>query len=113
MKLIAVYNLMTDLRVIVFEAETAGAIRWWDKLNIVGAFECHPAIDQTSGYHAVIARDLSGLEAHMRARGASEQSLPASVALRAESHAAPSVWAALEVARAFRERAQADGWSIS
>jgi len=111
MKLLAAYNLMTDVRVFVFEAESAASIRWWDKLNTVGAFECHPALDQTSGYHAVMARDTDGLAAHMRTRAATDDAVSAGVELRTGSHAAPSVWAALEVARAFKERARAGGAS--
>jgi hypothetical protein len=113
MELVAAYNLLTDLRVIVFKAETIAAIRWWDKLNIVGSFECHPALDQTRGYLSVVARDLDEFAAHQRSRGVAEETIKTNVAFRAEAHQAPSVWSALEVARTFRERGQSDGWSPS
>src|SRR5437764_9334452 len=81
-KLIAAYNLLTDVRFIVFEATSIGAIRWLDKLNTVGRFECHPALDQTEGYQSVVDRDLDAFERFFRARGASEQSAKVQVAFR-------------------------------
>jgi hypothetical protein len=78
-------------------------------LNLVGSFECHPALDQTAGYHSVVNRDLEQFAAFMRARGAPPASIDAQVRFRSESHRAPNAWAALDVAGRFRERARAGG----
>jgi hypothetical protein len=106
MELVAAYNLMTDLRVIVFKAETIESIRWWDRLNLVGSFECHPALDQTEGYHSVVERDLERFAGFMRERGSPEAAIKRQVEFREHSYRAPSAIAALEVARQFRERAR-------
>src|SRR5579859_543046 len=66
--LVAAYNLLTNLRVIVFRAESLATIRWLDRLNLVGHFEAHPTLDQTLGYQAAFARDLAAFETFLSAR---------------------------------------------
>ena len=99
LRLVAAYNLLTDLRVIVFEAETIEAIRWLDRLNFVGHFECHPALDQTDGYQAAFDRDTDRIGAFLRARGTPERIVAREVSFRDRAIHAPTVWAALELAR--------------
>ncbi len=102
-KLVTAYNLLTDLRVFVFEAESIASIRWLDKLNMVGSFECHPALDQSEGYLAVVHRDLDEFARFQRGRGASEQSIAAQVAFRRAAMESPGIFDALRVAQARRD----------
>ncbi|HZU72258.1 MAG TPA: hypothetical protein VE990_05750 [Acidimicrobiales bacterium] len=94
-KLIAAYNLMTDLRVIVFEAESTATIRFLDRFNLVGRWSCHPCLDQTEGYRAAFARDLDAFEAFLRRRGASDAVIRRSVEHRRRAIEAESLEAAL------------------
>ena len=103
-ELVSAYNLMSDTRVIVFKAETIGAIRWLDKLNHVGRLECFPALDQSEGYRSVVNRDLDSFAGFIRARGASEDSIRAQVEFRQRAMNAPSVWAALDWAQEWQHR---------
>ncbi|MGO9452440.1 MAG: hypothetical protein ACLQDV_15580 [Candidatus Binataceae bacterium] len=103
-KLIAAYNLMTDLRVIVFEAESTESIRHLDRLNFIGHFECHPALDQTDGYRMVFARDTEGLGDFLRHHGLSEDVVKSEVAFRADSIKQPSIHAAIQFGRTYAER---------
>src|SRR6266536_2466979 len=96
-KLIAAYNLLTDQRVIVFEADTIGAIRWLDKLNMIGRFEAHPALDQTEGYRSVVERDPEAFRRFQAARGGSPPGIDHQVEMRRRAMEAPNVWAALEL----------------
>lgn len=101
-ELVAAYNLLSDLRVIVFKAETIGSVRWLDKLNMVGKLECFPALDQTEGYRSVVGRDLQQFAAFSRARGAGEEAIEAAVNGRERAMNSPSVWAALDWAEEWR-----------
>lgn len=103
-ELVNAYNLMSDTRVIVFKAETIGAIRWLDKLNHVGTLECFPALDQTEGYRSVVDRDLDAFAAFSRARGANEEGIRAAVEFRGTAMNAPTVWAALDWAHEWQHR---------
>lgn len=95
LRLIAAYNLLSDLRIIVFEAESIAAIRWLDRLNFVGHFECQPALDQTEGYQAAFGRDIARFEGFLRERRAPEAVIARESSFRARSIEAPNVWAAL------------------
>jgi hypothetical protein len=103
-ELVAAYNLMTDLRVIVFRAETVQAIRFLDRLNMVGRFSCHPALDQTDGYRAAFARDADGLGEFVRGRGAREEAAQAGVEFRRQAMEQPNLWAAVLLADEWRQR---------
>ena len=103
-KLHAAYNLLTDLRVIVFEAESIASLRWLDKLNNVGKIKYFPAQDQTDGYHSVINRDLDHFARFSQTRRASEENITRQVDYRRRAMEAPSIWAALQVAAEERER---------
>src|SRR5258708_7690177 len=89
-KLVAAYNLMTRLRVIVFEAESTASIRFLDRFNLVGKFTCHPSLDQTEGYAAAFARDLGAFEGFLRRRGASGGAVGRAVAPRRRARGAAS-----------------------
>jgi hypothetical protein len=95
LKLVAAYNLLSDLRIIVFEAESIASIRWLDRLNFVGHFECQPALDQTEGYHAAFGRDVTRFEHFMRERRSPEAVIERESSFRARSIEAPNIWAAL------------------
>lgn len=95
LRLIAAYNLLSDLRIIVFEAESIAAIRWLDRLNFVGHFECQPALDQTEGYQAAFGRDVARFEEFLRQRRSPEATIARESSFRARSIEAPNVWAAL------------------
>lgn len=95
LRLIAVYNLLSDLRIVIFEAESIAAIRWLDRLNFVGHFKCQPALDQTEGYRAALGRDVARFEAFLRERQSSEAIIARECDFRARSIEAPNVWAAL------------------
>jgi hypothetical protein len=102
--LIGAYNLMTDLRVIIFEAESTATIRFLDRFNFVGHFECHPALDQTEGYAHAFARDAEKLGEFMRGRGVSEEVVKSEVAFRAGAVKQPSLHAAIQYGRDHAER---------
>lgn len=102
-QLVAAYNLMTDLRLIVFDAESVQAVRFLDRLNLVGSFECHPALDQTEGYRAAFARDADGLGEFLRQRGLSPAVAEAERRFRADAARAPNPWAALALAERRRQ----------
>src|SRR5947209_14492038 len=93
-ELVAAYNLLSDLRVIVFKAETIAAVRWLDRLNLVGKIECFPALDQTEGYHSVVNRDVEQFAEFIRARGASEAAIARQVTFRRTAMEQPDLWAA-------------------
>jgi hypothetical protein len=103
-ELIAAYNLLTDLRVLVFTAESIGSIRWLDRLNMVGSFECHPALDQTDGYQSVMARDLEHFERFFRGRGAGDRAVEREVRFRRESMETPTLWHALQLGKRWQEQ---------
>ncbi len=103
-ELLAVYNLMTDLRVLVFRAESAESIRFLDRLNMVGSFECHPALEQTEGYRAVMARDVEQFERFFRGRGAGDQAARREASFRRQAMEAPTLWHALHLGRWWQER---------
>ena len=105
-ELIAAYNLMTNLRVIVFNAEKTASIRWLDmRFNMVGKFTCHPALDQTVGYHAAFARDVDGVAEFLRKRRTPEPVIQALVDNRRRSIESPSLLEAVKEAksRSFTE----------
>ncbi|HLZ70741.1 MAG TPA: hypothetical protein VKV26_12640 [Dehalococcoidia bacterium] len=102
--LVAAYNLLTDLRVIVFRAESLATLRWLDRLNLVGHFEAHPTLDQTEGYRAAFARDLAQFDGFLSARNAPRPAIDGAVDFRRRAMAAPSLWAALRLGRAELER---------
>lgn len=102
--LIAAYNLMTDLRVIIFKAESTASIRFLDRFNFVGHFECHPALDQTNGYAHAFARDAEKLGEFMRDRGVGEEVVKSEVAFRAGAVKQPSIHAAIQYGRAYADR---------
>lgn len=102
-ELVAAYNLMTDLRVLIFRADSIQSIRFLDRLNFVGSFECHPALDQTDGYAALFARDLEHFERFMRGRGASDQATAREVGFRRQATESASAWHALALGRAWQE----------
>jgi len=97
--LFGAYNLMADLRVIIFKAESTATIRFPDRLNFVGHFECHPALDQTEGYAQAFARDAEKLGEFMRGCGVSEEVLKSEVAFRAGAVKQPSLHAAIQYGR--------------
>jgi hypothetical protein len=102
-ELLGAYNLLTDLRVLLFRAETIQSIRWLDRLNMVGSFECHPALDQTDGYRAVVARDLDHFERFFRGRGAGDRATEREVRFRREAHETATLWDALRLGKAWQE----------
>jgi len=103
-ELVAAYNLLTDLRVIVFKAETIQSIRWLDRFNLVGKLECFPALDQTEGYQSVFNRNLEQFAAFVRGRGAREEAVASAVHFRETAMHAPNAWAALDWAREWRRQ---------
>jgi len=103
-ELIGAYNLMTDLRVIIFKAESTASIRFLDRFNFVGNFECHPALDQTEGYVRAFARDAEKLGEFMRGRGVRAEVVKSEVAFRAGAVKQPSIPAAIQYGRAHAER---------
>ena len=111
LKLIAAYNLLSDLRIIIFEAESIAAIRWWDRLNFVGHFECQPALDQTEGYHSVLDRDVARFEKFLRDRRTPEPVIARESSFRARSIEAPNVWAALVLGEEQKLLMQTEGGS--
>ncbi|GEM_PF-649533 len=104
-ELLAAYNLLTDLRVIVFRAETLATVRWLDRLNLVGHFEAHPTLDQTEGYQAAFARDLARFDGFLSTRNAPRAAIDGMVDFRRRAMAAPSLWDALRLGRAEAEGA--------
>lgn len=102
-ELIAAYNLMTDLRVIVFKAESTASIRFLDRFNFIGHFECHPALDQTEGYVHAFARDTKKFTAFLRARGASEDVVKREVGFRTAASKQPTLMDAIRFGRDFTE----------
>jgi hypothetical protein len=98
-ELIGAYNLMTDLRVLVFKAESTASIRFLDRLNFVGEFECHPALDQTEGDAHALARDTGKFTAFLRARGASEAVIKREVGFRAAASRQPTLMDAIRFGR--------------
>lgn len=103
-RLVAAYNMLTDERLIVFEATTTATIRWLDRLNLVGRFESRPVLDQTQGYESLFARDFEAFRTFLGARGQSDGAIDRAVAFRRAMHEAASVPSAIEAARAWRER---------
>lgn len=95
LRLIGAYNLLSDLRIIVFEAESIAALRWLDRLNFAGHFECQPALDQTDGYRAAIGRDIAGFERFLRERHTPEAIIERESSFRARAIDTPNIWAAL------------------
>jgi hypothetical protein len=95
--------LMTDLRVIVFRAESTASIRFLDRLNLVGRFECHPALDQTEGYAHALGRDTEKFTAFLRARGAPEAVIKREVGFRAAAAKQPTLMDAIHFGRAHSE----------
>jgi hypothetical protein len=103
-ELVAAYNLLTDLRVIVFRAETLGTLRWLDRLNLVGHFEAHPTLDQTEGYRTAFARDLTGFAEFLSARNTPRATIDGMVDFRRRAMATPTLWDALRLGRTELEQ---------
>lgn len=103
-ELIAAYNFMTDLRVLVFKAESTESIRFLDRLNLVGKFECHPVLDQTEGYRCALARDLAGFEKFMRERRTPEALIKEQVSFREQAARTASPWEAIRHGREWTEK---------
>lgn len=93
------FNLMTQTRVIVFEASTTEAQSYFDRFNLVGKWAAHPSLDQTIGYQAAIASDPSPLGPMYAQRGLGQEWIDRLIAERWRYINAPSVDAALRMAR--------------
>lgn len=98
-RFVAAYNLMTDLRVIVFEADSIETIRFFDRFNFVGEMVCHPALDQSEGYAAAFTRDIAGFEQFLRERHMPEPVVTALSANRRAAMEAPTLKKALRDAQ--------------
>ena len=112
LKLIAAYNLLSDLRIIVFEADSIASVRWLDRLNFVGHFECQPALDQTDGYQAALSRDTERLEGFLRNRKVSEAIIARESSFRARAIESPNIWTALALGREQRSLLESEAAAI-
>jgi hypothetical protein len=93
------FNLMTNTRVIVFEASTTEAQSYFDRFNLVGKWAAHPSLDQTIGYQAAIASNPDPLGPMYAQRGLGQEWIDRLIAERRRYINAPSVDAALKMAR--------------
>ena len=107
LKLHAVYNLLTDARVFVWEGETIADARYMDRLNLVGETTTSIALDQTTGWQHAFAGDVEAMRAWFEARGMRPAQIEAAIDLRRRGHAAPNLEAARRAAQDWQD-AQAD-----
>lgn len=61
LKILHVFNLLTDTRVFVWEGESVADARYMDRLNLVGRLETSIALDQTAGWQAAFAGPRSSV----------------------------------------------------
>lgn len=99
LKLLAVYNLASDKRVIVWDGGSRADIQYMDRLNQVGVLQTHVAFDQTDGWRHAFEGDLEGIRGWFTERGMSDEQLAAQMDLRTRGHYAPNLAAAIKEAR--------------
>lgn len=68
LKILHVYNLMTDTRIFVWEGETVADARYIDRLSQVGQLQTSIALDQTPGWQAAFAGDLDAMRRFFEGR---------------------------------------------
>lgn len=103
LKILHVYNLMSDKRVFIWEADTPGALQYFDRLNQVGTLETSPAFDQTEGWIPAFAGDLDAMRAFFDSRGRNTAEIEHAMNLRARGHHAPTTSAARLAAREWMD----------
>jgi hypothetical protein len=103
LKLRAVYNLLTDTRVFVWEGETIADARFIDRLNQVGETTTSPALDQTTGWQHAFAGDVEAMRSWFEQRGLPAAQIDAAIDLRRRGHEAPNLEAARRAAIEWQE----------
>jgi len=109
LKIRAVYNLLTDTRVFVWEGETLADARYMDRLNQVGETTTSIAMDQTGGWQQAFAGNLDGMREWFESRGRTGADVDAALDLRRRGHEAPNVEAARRAAREWQEEQRTQG----
>jgi hypothetical protein len=103
LKLLAVYNLLTDTRVFVWEGETIADARFMDRLNQVGETTTSIALDQTTGWKHAFTGDVEAMRGWFEARGMRPEQIDSAIDLRRRGHDAPNLEAARRAALDWQE----------
>lgn len=103
LKLHAVYNLLTDTRIFIWEGETPADARFIDRLNHVGQTTTSIALDQTTGWQHAFAGNVDAMRAWFEQRGMRPEQIDAAIDLRRRGHEAPNLEAARRAARDWQE----------
>ncbi|GAB4327897.1 MAG: hypothetical protein Kow0010_11600 [Dehalococcoidia bacterium] len=103
LKILHVYNLMTDTRIFVWEGESIADVRYMDRLNLVGKLETSVALDQTVGWQAAFAGDLDGIRRFFEQRNMPPGQMERAIDLRRRGHEAPNLEAARRAALEWQE----------
>ncbi len=107
LRILHVYNLMSDKRIFIWEADTPGALQYFDRLNQVGTLETFPAFDQTDGWIPAFAGDIEAMRTFFHGRGRNDAEIEHAIDLRSRGHHAPTTTAARREARAWMAEQEA------
>lgn len=103
LRILHVYNLMTDTRVFIWEGESVADARYMDRLNLVGSLETSIALDQTAGWQAAFAGDLDAIRRFFEERRMPPDQMERALDLRRRAHEAPNLEAARRVALEWQQ----------
>lgn len=92
------FRLLTDQRIIAFEAQSIEAVQFFDRFNLVARWSVHPSLDQTRGYAAALNNDVEDLGAMLRERGLPRSFVDTVKRDRQRMIDAPTVNAAMQIA---------------
>ncbi len=107
LKILHVYNLMSDKRIFIWEGEAPAALMYMDRLNQVGTCDTYPAFDQTNGWIPAFAGDVEAMRAFWKGRGRSDEDIAPAIDLRSRGHLASNTTAARREAREWMAEQEA------
>jgi len=96
--ILGAFRLLTDQRIIAFEAQSTDAVQFFDRFNLVARWSVHPSLDQTRGYVAALNNDVEDLGAMLLGRGLPPSFVETVQRDRQRMIDAPTVSAAMEIA---------------
>ncbi len=109
LKILHVYNLLTDKRVFVWEGESVADARYMDRLNEIGETQTFTALDQTTGWQHAFAGDVEAMRGWFAERHLPEAAIETAIDLRRRGHEAPNTLAARRAARQWVAEQEARG----
>ena len=112
LKILHVYNLLTDTRVFIWEGESIADARYMDRLNEVGETQTFLALDQTVGWQHAFAGDVEAMREWFAQRRLPPAAIETAIDLRRRGHEAPNTMAARRAAREWVEEQEGGGTSV-